>query len=304
MVGFKDDAREIAKNLGLEKPPPPNALMVIVSLTICFAIISGIASFLLGPIAVVLAMILVLLQILIGAETLDHHHPSITCLMLIWLFTEPIAAYVGSRNHQENYVPYLLGIGGRRYSGISAADKASAHMDGGVIEFASDALLDESRAVGYRGFGHIYCAAPILSTAAPAAEHSDIPVVEFWAVGVDCCGQRGTFKCNDAGDRSAHGGVVMHDPEEEGMSDMASTLIKPRFFREGFGRAIAASSALNQIQSVSVPVLVTWSSNPDALIHAWYFNTNFIWLTSIVVYAALVTIAWCLIDYYFSLQAK
>jgi len=38
--------------------------------------------------------------------------------------------------------------------------------------------------------GHTYCVAPILS--------ADAEKAEFWAVGVDCCGARASFMCDDA----------------------------------------------------------------------------------------------------------
>lgn len=281
-------------------PKAPHAGMVILSLVVVYVAICGMASLCLGPVALVLSVVLVMLQLTVAAETLDYHHPSITWLLIIWMFTEPIAAYVGSRNHQENYAPYLMGVGGRRYTNISASDKASAHLDAGIITFSEHTVLDDSRSIGFRGFGHTYCAAPIVSSTAPAAEHSDIPLVEFWAVGIDCCGQRGSFQCDDAGESSAHGGVVLHDPKEEGMADMASGIIKPRFFRNGYLRAIEASSALYQLQTVGTPVLVTWSSEPAALLRAWFLNALLVWIGSSVAYGVLVTLVWCFADYYYT----
>lgn len=64
--------------------------------------------------------------------------------------------------------------------------------DGGRVSFAPEAYLDQARAVGFHAEGHTYCAAPVSSRADPTA------AVNFWAVGRDCCGLRGSFECDAA----------------------------------------------------------------------------------------------------------
>merc|ERR1719149_529094 len=99
--------------------------------------------------------------------------------------------------------------------GASAATPAEARSDAAVITFqnvkagSAWTSVDTSRAAGYRGDGGIYCAAPILD---PTEALGDIMRVEFWAIGINCCDDFGSFTCDASREFPGGGtGVVMKE---------------------------------------------------------------------------------------------
>jgi len=77
---------------------------------------------------------------------------------------------------------------GKHFVGVSPFSHASGFRDAGTLEFTPKAVVDESRAVGYKSQSS-YCVAPIVTSTV-----SDAPI-QFWAVGVDCCNSRASFSC-------------------------------------------------------------------------------------------------------------
>jgi len=93
----------------------------------------------------------------------------------------------------------------RTYRDVLPSLPAAAVEDGGKIVFSPDARVDVARAVGYvTEAGVAYCAAPLRDTT-PTAR------VEFWAVGMGCCAEQGTFECDQVADTAAHAGIRVFD---------------------------------------------------------------------------------------------
>jgi hypothetical protein len=97
--------------------------------------------------------------------------------------------------------------------GASASTPALARGDAAVITFETVkngtawTSVDASRAAGFRKGGNAYCAAPILD---PTIAAGDIMRVEYWAIGINCCDNFGSFTCDSARDMKGQGaGVVM-----------------------------------------------------------------------------------------------
>ena len=61
------------------------------------------------------------------------------------------------------------------YSNVLPTELAAAHTDAGVIQFASSAIVDISKSVGFKENG-MFCVAPIMTT-------TQIAKVEYWAAG-------------------------------------------------------------------------------------------------------------------------
>merc|ERR1719191_456732 len=93
----------------------------------------------------------------------------------------------------------------RTYTNVVPSEPSASRSDAGKITFTSETHVDGTKSVGYAGPGGVpYCAAPI-------ADNVETPRIEFWAVGMDCCGWEGTFHCDGAKNREAHAGIVVFD---------------------------------------------------------------------------------------------
>lgn len=101
--------------------------------------------------------------------------------------------------------PFLAVTLGRSYDNVLASFPGAAYADGGQFRFASSSTVDTSKALGYRDI-QTYCVAPIIDSG-----ETQIRRVSFWAVGIDCCGWRGDFRCHDAGNVGARSAVVAAD---------------------------------------------------------------------------------------------
>jgi len=139
--------------------------------------------------------------------------------------------------------------------------------------------------VGLRVFGRTYCAAPILG------QENSTAGVQFWAVGLDCCGARGRFDCDSASDASVRGGVVVHAPLE-GEEAASRSLLAPRIFHEGYLRAVAASCSLYALQQAESPVFLRWTASSDSVLVPWLVSALVVWLGSSLVYCALLAMVW------------
>eukprot|EP00419_Tripos_fusus_P037629 CAMPEP_0172778850 /NCGR_PEP_ID=MMETSP1074-20121228/202120_1 /TAXON_ID=2916 /ORGANISM="Ceratium fusus, Strain PA161109" /LENGTH=382 /DNA_ID=CAMNT_0013615799 /DNA_START=291 /DNA_END=1440 /DNA_ORIENTATION=- len=86
----------------------------------------------------------------------------------------------------------------------------------GIMYFKEDSRVRKETAVAFRN-GMTYCVAPIMRHVqeskpggGPVAPPSG--TVDFWAVGVDCCGKKGeTFTCGEVGTSLARSGLRLMD---------------------------------------------------------------------------------------------
>jgi len=124
---------------------------------------------------------------------------------------------------------------------VVPSESAAAYANVGEIVFADEATIDPSRAVGYKD-KHTYCVAPILGDAPPEK-------VQFWAAGLDCCGSRGSFYCDDAWNPKAKSGLVIHKVIFGEMAD--------------YHKAVKMAEVTYEMASAEDPIFVKWVANPD-----------------------------------------
>jgi len=98
---------------------------------------------------------------------------------------------------------------GAKYHNVQPAEPAPAHADAVVLSFSVGSAIDTMHAVGFKKSDDTYCAAPILDGTEADSE------VQYWAVGVNCCLERGDFECDDAKQPNAHGGIVLSEDHED-----------------------------------------------------------------------------------------
>lgn len=90
-------------------------------------------------------------------------------------------------------------------TGGTAGKPAAAASDAAFFNFAKNASVDATRAAGFRN-GDIYCAAPILDADVALG---DVVRVDYWAIGINCCDDFGSFTCDAARTNYGGSGVVM-----------------------------------------------------------------------------------------------
>jgi hypothetical protein len=137
----------------------------------------------------------------------------------------------------------------------SASTPAEARVDAAVVGFWDAAsgstingtAVDDMRAAGYRD-GHYYCVAPLLD---PSLAGASLKRVNFWAVGVDCCENSGSFTCDAARERLGGYGVVM--------------LRNGPYGGEPFRRAVRKAEGLHGLVSAERPIYVRWVDDPTTV---------------------------------------
>jgi len=128
------------------------------------------------------------------------------------------------------------------YTDVLATDPAAARADGGIINFADNAIVDTLRS------GHILSSRGKFFCVAPILDESQQTRAEYWAVGMDCCGGRIGFYCDDAQDTSAKTGAVVFNMDSPLINDPYSKWIE----------AVKQTGARDTIQIPKDPILVRW----------------------------------------------
>mmetsp|Transcript_101563 Transcript_101563/g.296052 ORF Transcript_101563/g.296052 Transcript_101563/m.296052 type:complete len:344 (-) Transcript_101563:16-1047(-) len=120
-------------------------------------------------------------------------------------------------------------------SGEVVATRGRRYQDAGQIYFSYQAIVDVNRSASFK-MGDLYCVAPIVNpTCSGSCGH------DFWAVGKNCCSERGSeFWCDGFNNPRAKSGIRMLTTstrpyyrlavlQAEGMHGLSST--HPLFFR-------------------------------------------------------------------------
>jgi len=182
----------------------------------------------------------------------------------IFIFATSMLAWVvgvtcGDYNFYYNMQPYYDVVSLNMYDGVDPSRVQGVElMDAGRIIFTGRTKLDLQKAAGFRN-SHTYCVAPITIN---QGNVSTKPLLryDFWAVGLDCCGDR-DFRCGAFDNPRAHSGLRMLRDDQRA------------FFR----LAVQQAEAAYGIKSVH-PLFFEWLMDPsqEALRYQedgfrWYF---------------------------------
>ncbi|CAE8586075.1 unnamed protein product [Polarella glacialis] len=135
----------------------------------------------------------------------------------------------------------------------SASTPAGSRSDAAILGFHDDSGMNENsvdpeRSAGFKD-GHIFCVAPILNSA--IAGSSQV-LVNYWAIGIDCCEPSGAFTCDDSREIAGGYGVVM----------LNGGLPCPSCNREKFQAAVHKAEAKHAVVSSTDALFVKYVSNP------------------------------------------
>lgn len=173
---------------------------------------------------------------------------------------------VGLVGYDIAFRPYWYYENLSSYVNVLPSDAAAGYSDAGKVIFADEAHLDTSQSMGFREGGVVYCVAPI------SGDESEGPV-QFWAAGVNCCGGRGSFACDDAWDGKARSGMVLGD---------SSFMLGDH--RGRFMDSVRQAEAAYGISSVDTPLFVRWVVDTEKVQHNYWALGAGIFLVACVAY--------------------
>eukprot|EP00746_Dinoflagellata_sp_MGD_P164975 gnl/MRDRNA2_/MRDRNA2_93983_c0_seq1.p1 gnl/MRDRNA2_/MRDRNA2_93983_c0~~gnl/MRDRNA2_/MRDRNA2_93983_c0_seq1.p1 ORF type:complete len:306 (-),score=36.33 gnl/MRDRNA2_/MRDRNA2_93983_c0_seq1:74-991(-) len=180
-----------------------------------------------------------------------------------------LSAAIGLQANKKYLDEYWRLQHGNTYSNVLPSEPAMSHDDASVLIFTEGTILDTNRASGYQTPGRIHCVAPILN----ALDFDGL--VEYWAVGTNCCHARGDFTCNDALDPNARSGVVLGiypgpvrttSPPTSLSVDHADATVLLRSNEDlatEWVPAIRAAEATFGVVAAERALLVRWSADPS-----------------------------------------
>lgn len=170
-----------------------------------------------------------------------------------------IAAVIGSLVGLYVYdtciiFPQLYG-NSRKYTNVLPSQPAAAVADAGKIVFAAGSYVDTTRSVGLvTEDGVKYCIAPVTDGSESR--------VQFWAVGVGCCGAKGEFYCDDSANPAAKSGIVVFD--NNGYFTASN--------KDLYEKAMLKAMATYSFQTVLGPVYVRWVTEGNLNMLANYYG--------------------------------
>mmetsp|Transcript_110266 Transcript_110266/g.235489 ORF Transcript_110266/g.235489 Transcript_110266/m.235489 type:complete len:342 (-) Transcript_110266:34-1059(-) len=169
-------------------------------------------------------------------------------LGLLCLTAICMGTLVGVYSNLEYLQEYYRLTQGASYYNVLPSEPALGKNDATTLVFTSSSRVDSHRTYGFvdatSANGDTYCVAPVASAEDSATQMRRI---QYWAVGFDCCEQRGSFQCGAAGSESAHGAIVL---PEETQEDRA------------FKAAIRGAEAAYGLLSGQEHLLVRWVEDP------------------------------------------
>lgn len=200
-----------------------------------------------------------LTPILIHDGQLVRSADSSGAMLSMILTASCMLAAAGGLHSYYAYVQPLVALQSMRtYTNVYPQQPGLAFNDAAFLEFASSTSVDVSKAVSFKSLStgtYTFCAAPIVD--AQNTGH-----IEFWAVGVDCCGAAGDFHCDSAGEAGPQKGWIMRDPSENDVlyEWLGKYLVPPEIRRDVFVQTIHKAEGMYEITAGAEPVLVRWTS--------------------------------------------
>jgi len=169
------------------------------------------------------------------------------------LFMSVIGMLLGLHDYHTYIWRYQVYQASPEYVNVVATQDPGAMQDAGSITFRSDSFVDVSRSLGHKD-GDVFCVAPVLNheiAAGKPAPGQSLITIKYWAVGLNCCSQRGSFDCGPGGGQP--GGLVVKE-----MSPFATPLV-PKY-----RTAVSQAAATFGVLAPADLLLVEWGTDKGA----------------------------------------
>lgn len=214
-----------------------------------------------------------------GAISVDPSGPALT-VTLLW---SVILSFLGSVHcYYAHAQPMRALILEREYHGVYPGQPAVAFPDAAYIEFAGSARVDTSQGVSYSSLNSglsTFCVAPVVSPATTGR-------TSFWAIGVDCCGEKGDkFECDDVANLGVKTGWVLPHKNGDDLYDAIGKYVSPlEGRRDMFIHAVEKAEAKFGISTPGThTIFLRWTSKSKADIISYQWIAI---LVTIVLFAA------------------
>jgi len=124
------------------------------------------------------------------------------------------------------------------------------------------------------------------TSAASASPCPDITHVDFWAVGMDCCDDAGSFKCFPDGQQFGRAGLIVRDSREEEMG------LFPDKTTMNYKQVALLAAAKHDFPESDRIMLLRWGSDFEAARSAYYNEAvRTIVLTAAIAFFVLALVA-------------
>jgi hypothetical protein len=189
-----------------------------------------------------------------GAAGSDFSGP---CLTVMMFFSVTLSFLASVHCYYSHVQPMRSLIVQREYSGVYPSLPAIGFPDAAYVKFAGGAKVERDKAVSIKSLdsgASTYCAAPVSN----AASHGRY---EFWAIGLDCCGDKGDkFDCDDAKDLTANTGWVLPKNHDALWRTIGKYVSPHNIRRDIYVQALHKAEHLSPISTPgNDAVLVRWT---------------------------------------------
>jgi|Transcript_99895 hypothetical protein len=134
------------------------------------------------------------------------------CCLLAFIF----GYLVGEHNYRGFMHPYYSLMHLAHYSNVDTNVAVGQQiMDAGRVTFKNTTALDLGHSMGFKN-SDVFCVAPIITKASlDGRSITELPSVDFWAVGTNCCsGVQADFHCKGFADPNANGAIRLMGDQE------------------------------------------------------------------------------------------
>jgi hypothetical protein len=187
-----------------------------------------------------------------GAENIANsearHHSQVLATMTLGgvLF----GTFFGYLLYSRIFFTYEATMLSQTYTNVCPKQPGASLADAGKLTFSAETWIDGSRSVGYHAGGRVYCLAPVIDEATTKD-------IEYWAIGEDCCADRGGFNCGHPA------------PQEDEVEKPAYQEFSPS---EHFRDALTFSLAQSDMTSSAGALFLRFVPDVDAYLaslHTW-----------------------------------
>jgi len=147
-----------------------------------------------------------------------------------------------------------------KYTNVAASQPALQFEDAGSLLFTEGTTVDRTRAVGYRNIrtSQTMCVAPVVDGQMASTD----PIV-FFAVGLNCCGWRASFHCDDAAKGGTRGGLLVLEPNQL-VSPAMEWVVADEFNFAAFEDAIDLQKSVFAVSAAKNHRMLRWVEDPLA----------------------------------------
>lgn len=209
----------------------------------------------------VLATFSTMLSILFILLGFSSRHPEHVLTGALCLVSVVLGILVGLAVNSSYMKEFWRLSNGAKFTNVSPTEPGLSHGDATELEFATGTFVDGGRTLGMMADGEVWCVAPVASKFLS-------PVVQYWAVGTNCCQERIGFSCDDATDITARSGIVLDKNSKE---------------VENYRDAITQAEAVYNIKSDNGALLVRWIKDSESV-------TSDLWSGALVCVSVAITL--------------